>query len=220
MSVSLVLFSHVRFSLLVKMELQVWHNSIHQDWSITVLLKNFVWVQYNILQKTDGMSSETMLLLWSMKEKHNCDSKFKYYFDTLPKEFNTGIPLALGLCRKIDVVKSSNAIFLLWLLLIDIGLSFGVDAIMALEGTLLLEEIMQAKEVICTLFVNIFNIFDHSALLLTWKIGIVGKECQCCWIWVVHLYAWSKCLLICNESNVNEATIFCECEFLENKPQC
>lgn len=28
------------------------------------------------------------------------------------------------------------------------GLSFGVDAIMALEGTLLLEEIMQAKEVI------------------------------------------------------------------------
>ncbi|XP_044470975.1 uncharacterized protein LOC123199978 [Mangifera indica] len=70
---------------------------------------------YNILQKIDGMSSETMLLLWSMKEKHNCDSKFKYYFDTLPKEFNT-------------------------------GLSFGVDAIMALEGTLLLEEIMQAKE--------------------------------------------------------------------------
>ncbi|XP_031255488.1 ribulose-1,5 bisphosphate carboxylase/oxygenase large subunit N-methyltransferase, chloroplastic [Pistacia vera] len=70
---------------------------------------------YNILQKIDGMSSETMLLLWSMKEKHNCDSKFKNYFDTLPKEFNT-------------------------------GLSFGVDAIMALEGTLLLEEIMQAKE--------------------------------------------------------------------------
>ncbi|KAJ0090842.1 hypothetical protein Patl1_14277 [Pistacia atlantica] len=70
---------------------------------------------YNILQKIDGMSSESMLLLWSMKEKHNCDSKFKNYFETLPKEFNT-------------------------------GLSFGVDAIMALEGTLLLEEIMQAKE--------------------------------------------------------------------------
>ncbi|KAK2646321.1 hypothetical protein Ddye_021516 [Dipteronia dyeriana] len=72
---------------------------------------------YNILGKMDGMSSETMLLLWSMKEKHNCESKFKNYFDTLPEEFNT-------------------------------GLSFGVHAIMALEGTLLLEEIMQAKEVI------------------------------------------------------------------------
>ncbi|KAK3221400.1 hypothetical protein Dsin_008425 [Dipteronia sinensis] len=70
---------------------------------------------YNILGKMDGMSSETILLLWSMKEKHNCESKFKNYFDTLPEEFNT-------------------------------GLSFGVHAIMALEGTLLLEEIMQAKE--------------------------------------------------------------------------
>ncbi|KAJ4709331.1 [Fructose-bisphosphate aldolase]-lysine N-methyltransferase, chloroplastic [Melia azedarach] len=69
----------------------------------------------DVLGKIDGMSSETMLLLWSMKEKHNCDLKFKNYFDSLPKEFNT-------------------------------GLSFGVDAIMALEGTLLLEEIMQAKE--------------------------------------------------------------------------
>ncbi|KAH9653952.1 SET domain-containing protein [Citrus sinensis] len=71
----------------------------------------------NVLGKIEGMSSETMLLLWSMKEKHNCGSKFKNYFDSLPKEFHT-------------------------------GLSFGVDAIMALEGTLLLEEIMQAKEVI------------------------------------------------------------------------
>ncbi|KAL5769213.1 hypothetical protein ACOSP7_015773 [Xanthoceras sorbifolium] len=70
---------------------------------------------YNILGKLDGMSSETMLLLWSMKEKHNCKSKFKNYFDTLPEEFNT-------------------------------GLSFGVHAIMALEGTLLLDEIIQAKE--------------------------------------------------------------------------
>ncbi|KAF5749424.1 hypothetical protein HS088_TW04G01393 [Tripterygium wilfordii] len=70
---------------------------------------------YNVLEKIDGISSETMLLLWSMKEKHNCSSKFKMYFDTLPENFNT-------------------------------GLSFGVDAIMALDGTLLLEEIMQAKE--------------------------------------------------------------------------
>ncbi|WMV14023.1 hypothetical protein MTR67_007408 [Solanum verrucosum] len=36
------------------------------------------------------MSAETMVLLWSMKEKHNPDSKFKLYFDTLPEVFNTG----------------------------------------------------------------------------------------------------------------------------------
>lgn len=39
------------------------------------------------------MSVETMLLLWSMKEKHNPDSKFKLYFDTLPEVFNTGLSL-------------------------------------------------------------------------------------------------------------------------------
>lgn len=80
---------------------------------------------YNVLGKIDGMSSETMLLLWSMKEKHNCGSKFKNYLDSLPKEFHT-------------------------------GLSFGVDAIMALEGTLLLEEIMQAKEHLRTQYDELF----------------------------------------------------------------
>ncbi|KAM7249721.1 hypothetical protein ACFE04_019880 [Oxalis oulophora] len=70
---------------------------------------------YKILEKMDGVSSETMLLLWSMKEKHNCKSKYKHYFDTLPEQFNT-------------------------------GLSFGVEAIMQMDGTFLLEEIVQAKE--------------------------------------------------------------------------
>ncbi|XAR72384.1 [Fructose-bisphosphate aldolase]-lysine N-methyltransferase [Bertholletia excelsa] len=68
-----------------------------------------------ILEKVNGMSSETMLLLWSMRERHNRHSKFKLYFDSLPEVFNT-------------------------------GLSFGINAIMALDGTLLLEEIVQAKE--------------------------------------------------------------------------
>ncbi|KAH9805953.1 SET domain-containing protein [Citrus sinensis] len=108
---------------------------------------------YNVLGKIEGMSSETMLLLWSMKEKHNCGSKFKNYFDSLPKEFHT-------------------------------GLSFGVDAIMALEGTLLLEEIMQAKEknvdpegdefrifkfrmVICTCALNMMSCFlDYKSFLI------------------------------------------------------
>ncbi|KAG6586075.1 [Fructose-bisphosphate aldolase]-lysine N-methyltransferase, chloroplastic, partial [Cucurbita argyrosperma subsp. sororia] len=70
---------------------------------------------YPILSKIEGMSSETMLLIWSMKEKHIADSKFKVYFDTLPEAFNT-------------------------------GLSFGVGAMMTLDGTLLFGEIMQAKE--------------------------------------------------------------------------
>ncbi|KAL6539673.1 hypothetical protein OROHE_011444 [Orobanche hederae] len=68
---------------------------------------------FHILEKIDGISEETMLLLWSMKEKHNKESKFKLYFDMLPKQFNT-------------------------------GLSFGVGALVALDGTLLLEEIVQA----------------------------------------------------------------------------
>ncbi|XP_058755251.1 uncharacterized protein LOC131628432 [Vicia villosa] len=70
---------------------------------------------YRLLKEVDGISSETILLLWSMKEKYNCDSKFKFYFDTLPEKFNT-------------------------------GLSFGIEAITMLDGTLLFEEIMQARE--------------------------------------------------------------------------
>ncbi|XP_062075549.1 potassium transporter 11-like [Humulus lupulus] len=46
---------------------------------------------YQILEKRNEMSSETMLLLWSMKEKYNNNSRFKNYFDTLPEEFHTGI---------------------------------------------------------------------------------------------------------------------------------
>ncbi|PWA94884.1 SET domain-containing protein [Artemisia annua] len=70
---------------------------------------------FPVLEKVEGMYSETMLLLWSMKEKHDTNSKFKTYFDALPEAFNT-------------------------------GLSFGMEAVMALDGTLLLEEIVQAKE--------------------------------------------------------------------------
>ncbi|XP_052199849.1 uncharacterized protein LOC127806527 isoform X8 [Diospyros lotus] len=73
-------------------------------------------LEFPILENIDGISLETMLLLWSMKEKHNNNSKFRFYFDPLPEVFNT-------------------------------GLSFGINAIMALDGTLLLEEIVHAKEV-------------------------------------------------------------------------
>ncbi|OVA20926.1 hypothetical protein BVC80_8839g12 [Macleaya cordata] len=70
---------------------------------------------FHVLKEIDGISTETMLLLWSMKERYNPDSKFKIYFETLPETFNT-------------------------------GLNFGIDALTALEGTLLFEEIIQAKE--------------------------------------------------------------------------
>jgi histone-lysine N-methyltransferase SETD3 len=63
----------------------------------------------------NNITSETMLLLWSMRERYNLSSKFKAYFETLPANFNT-------------------------------GLSFGIDALAALEGTLLFDEIMQAKQ--------------------------------------------------------------------------
>ncbi|KAM7472794.1 hypothetical protein LguiA_010977 [Lonicera macranthoides] len=99
---------------------------------------------FPILEKIEGMSSETMLLLWSMKEKYNPSSKFKSYFDTLPEAFNT-------------------------------GLSFGVNAIMALDGTLLLEEIVQAKEHLRTQYDELFPSLcnDHPDIfppeLYTWE---------------------------------------------------
>ncbi|KAG6517502.1 hypothetical protein ZIOFF_020894 [Zingiber officinale] len=70
---------------------------------------------FDVLKKLDDITPETMLLLWSMRERFNPNSKFKIYFDTLPTEFNT-------------------------------GLNFRVDALAALEGTLLFEELLQSKE--------------------------------------------------------------------------
>ncbi|XP_074273694.1 fructose-bisphosphate aldolase-lysine N-methyltransferase, chloroplastic [Silene latifolia] len=90
----------------------------------------------HILEDIDGISAETMLLIWSMRERHNIKSNYKLYFDALPEEFNT-------------------------------GLSFGLDALMALDETLVSEELFQAKEhlrlrydemfpALCTAFPDIF----------------------------------------------------------------
>ncbi|CAH1426704.1 unnamed protein product [Lactuca virosa] len=105
---------------------------------------------FPVLEKVDGISYETMLLLWSMKEKYDTNSKFKIYFDALPEAFNT-------------------------------GLSFGMEAIMALDGTLLLEEIIQAKEhlrsqyndlipSLCNNYPNIFpsNLYTWEKFLWAW----------------------------------------------------
>uniref|UniRef100_J3MRI8 SET domain-containing protein n=1 Tax=Oryza brachyantha TaxID=4533 RepID=J3MRI8_ORYBR len=67
------------------------------------------------LKGLDSITTETMLLLWSIRERNNPSSNFKIYFEALPKNFNT-------------------------------GLSFGIDALAALEGTLLFDELMQARQ--------------------------------------------------------------------------
>uniref|UniRef100_A0A0E0EBS9 Rubisco LSMT substrate-binding domain-containing protein n=1 Tax=Oryza meridionalis TaxID=40149 RepID=A0A0E0EBS9_9ORYZ len=61
------------------------------------------------LKDLDSITTETMLLLWSIRERYSPSSKFKIYFEALPANFNT-------------------------------GLSFGIDALAALEGTLLFDE--------------------------------------------------------------------------------
>ncbi|XP_052199847.1 uncharacterized protein LOC127806527 isoform X6 [Diospyros lotus] len=105
---------------------------------------------FPILENIDGISLETMLLLWSMKEKHNNNSKFRFYFDPLPEVFNT-------------------------------GLSFGINAIMALDGTLLLEEIVHAKEHLRTQYDELFPALcnDHPD------------------IFPAELYMWEQFLWAC-----------------------
>ncbi|KAG8046840.1 hypothetical protein GUJ93_ZPchr0008g13648 [Zizania palustris] len=89
------------------------------------------------LRYLDSITTETILLLWSIREWCNPSSNFKTYFEALPANFNT-------------------------------GLSFGIDALAALEGTLLFDEIMQARQhlhqqydelfpMLCTNFPDIFK---------------------------------------------------------------
>ncbi|XP_068647676.1 ribulose-1,5 bisphosphate carboxylase/oxygenase large subunit N-methyltransferase, chloroplastic isoform X3 [Aristolochia californica] len=98
---------------------------------------------FQVLINIDGMTSETMLLLWSMKERYNPNSRFRTYFNSLPQEFNT-------------------------------GLSFGINALSVLEGTLLFEEILQARqhlheqyEAICPTLCSSYPDIFQSALY-TW----------------------------------------------------
>ncbi|XP_043710342.1 uncharacterized protein LOC122659276 [Telopea speciosissima] len=86
---------------------------------------------FHVLKKINTITPEILLLLWSMKERYNSDSKFKIYFETLPEAFNT-------------------------------GLSFGIDSLTALEGTLLFEEIMQAKEHLRRQYEDLFPILSSS----------------------------------------------------------
>ncbi|KAF7154588.1 hypothetical protein RHSIM_Rhsim01G0005000 [Rhododendron simsii] len=151
---------------------------------------------FPILEKIDGISLETMMLLWSMKEKHNPDSKFKLYFDALPEVFNT-------------------------------GLSFGVNAIMALDGTLLLEETVQAKEHLRTQYDELFPALcnDHPGIfpteLYTWdqflwacelwysngmKVMFTNGKLQTCLVPIAGFLNHSLCPHILHYGKVDSAT--------------
>ncbi|WOL19036.1 hypothetical protein Cni_G27833 [Canna indica] len=99
---------------------------------------------FDVLKELDGITPETMLLFWSMRERFIPNSEFKIYFDTLPKEFNT-------------------------------GLRFGIEALAALEGTLMFEELLQSKEhlhqqfdvLLPALCKNHPDIFQHE--LYSWE---------------------------------------------------
>ncbi|KAH7861513.1 hypothetical protein Vadar_027210 [Vaccinium darrowii] len=151
---------------------------------------------FPILEKIDGISLETMMLLWSMKEKHNPDSKFKLYFDALPEVFNT-------------------------------GLTFGVDAIMALEGTLLLEETVQAKEHLRTQYDELFPALcnDHPDIfpteLYTWdqflwacelwysngmKVMFTDGKLQTCLVPIAGFLNHSLCPHVLHYGKVDSAT--------------
>ncbi|KAJ4959387.1 hypothetical protein NE237_026498 [Protea cynaroides] len=151
---------------------------------------------FHVLEKDNRISTETILLLWSMKERYNYNSKFKIYFETLPEAFNT-------------------------------GLSFGIDALAALEGTLLLDEIVQAKEFLRNqyddLFPIIFNI--HRDIfppeLYTWeqflwacelwysngmKVIFTDGKLRTCLVPLAGLFNHSLCPHILHYGKVDSAT--------------
>ncbi|KAF8400324.1 hypothetical protein HHK36_013621 [Tetracentron sinense] len=150
----------------------------------------------NILKKIDGISSETMILLWSMKERYNPNSKFKIYFNALPEAFNT-------------------------------GLSFGIDALTALQGTLLLEEIMHAKEHLRIQYDELFPALcsDHPDIfqpeLYTWdqflwacelwysngmKVMFTDGKLRTCLIPIAGLLNHSLCPHIMHYGKVDSST--------------
>ncbi|KAL9224586.1 hypothetical protein vseg_000606 [Gypsophila vaccaria] len=150
----------------------------------------------HILGSIDGISAETMLLLWSMRERHNAKSNYKSYFDALPEEFNT-------------------------------GLSFGLDALMALDETLVSEEIFQAKEhlrsrydelfpALCTAYPEVFPPEYYTWEHYLWgcelwysnsmKIMLPNGDLRTCLIPVAGFLNHSVCPHILHYGKVDSAT--------------
>lgn len=93
-----------------------------------------------------GLSGETIAMLWSMRERDITNSKFAPFFGALPETFNTGR-------AGVQVERLFEAHVNEWFRKVTVealdtaGLSLGFRGLQALQGTLLLQEILQAKEV-------------------------------------------------------------------------
>ncbi|KAF0899805.1 hypothetical protein E2562_024842 [Oryza meyeriana var. granulata] len=102
------------------------------------------------LKGLDNITTETVLLLWSINERYSPSSNFKIYFEALPANFNT-------------------------------GLSFGIDALAALEGTLLFDELMQARQ-------HLRQQYDELFPMLCINFPDIFKQ---------DVYTWDNFLLAC-----------------------
>ncbi|XP_022683551.1 uncharacterized protein LOC101775581 isoform X2 [Setaria italica] len=120
------------------------------------------------LKDFNNINSETMLLLWSMRERYNLSSKFKTYFETLPANFNT-------------------------------GLSFGIDALASLEGTLLFDEIMQAKQ-------HLRQQYDDLFPLLCINFPEIFRKDVCTWdnfLWACELWYSNSMMVVISSGKLS-----------------
>ncbi|CAL4997767.1 unnamed protein product [Urochloa decumbens] len=124
------------------------------------------------LKDFNNITSETMLLLWSMRERHNLSSKFKTYFEALPENFNT-------------------------------GLSFGIDALAALEGTLLFDEIMQAKQHLRQQYEDLFP-------LLCINFPEIFRKDVCTWdnfLWACELWYSNSMMVVLSSGKLSTCLV-------------
>lgn len=124
------------------------------------------------LKDFNNITSETMLLLWSMRERYNLGSKFKPYFDTLPANFNT-------------------------------GLSFGIDALAALEGTLLFDEIIQARQ-------HLRQQYDELFPLLCTNFPEMFRKDVCTWddfLWACELWYSNSMMIVLSSGKLSTCLV-------------
>ncbi|KAK3123096.1 hypothetical protein QOZ80_8AG0623790 [Eleusine coracana subsp. coracana] len=124
------------------------------------------------LKDFDNITPETMLLLWSMRERYNLSSKFRTYFESLPADFNT-------------------------------GLSFGIDALATLEGTLLFDEIMQAKQ-------HLRQQYDELFPLLCTNVPEIFKKDVCTWdnfLWACELWYSNSMIVVLSSGKLSTCLV-------------
>uniref|UniRef100_I1QGU8 SET domain-containing protein n=1 Tax=Oryza glaberrima TaxID=4538 RepID=I1QGU8_ORYGL len=124
------------------------------------------------LKDLDSITTETMLLLWSIRERYNPSSKFKIYFEALPANFNT-------------------------------GLSFGIDALAALEGTLLFDELMQARQ-------HLRQQYDELFPMLCIKFPDIFKQDVYTWdnfLWACELWYSNSMMVVLSSGKLTTCLI-------------